>query len=79
MALANKNARIVWAMLAHDRPYQADYVSAKPARPAAAIDKTTSGRYTTDCSGDHEVMARQVRPGLAKPVVAAAPRVRASN
>jgi transposase len=27
VALANKNARIVWAMLAHDRPYQADYVS----------------------------------------------------
>ena len=25
VALANKNARIVWAMLAHDRAYQADY------------------------------------------------------
>lgn len=28
VALANKNARIVWALLAHDRKYQADYVSA---------------------------------------------------
>ena len=26
VALANKNARIVWALLAHDRDYQADYV-----------------------------------------------------
>jgi hypothetical protein len=25
VALANKNARIVWALLAHDRYYQADY------------------------------------------------------
>ena len=41
VALANKNARIVWAMLAHDRPYQADYVSAKPARPAAATKLTS--------------------------------------
>lgn len=27
VALANKNARIVWALLAHDRDYQAEYVS----------------------------------------------------
>jgi transposase len=27
VALANKNARIVWALLAHDRCYEADYVS----------------------------------------------------
>jgi len=25
VALANKQARIVWALLAHDREYQADY------------------------------------------------------
>lgn len=29
VALANKNARIVWAILAHDRPYQSDYVSVR--------------------------------------------------
>ena len=29
VALANKNARIVWALLAHDRHYQAGYVSAR--------------------------------------------------
>ena len=29
VALANKNARIVWALLAHDRQYQAGYESAK--------------------------------------------------
>lgn len=28
VALANKNARIVWALLAHDREFQSDYVSA---------------------------------------------------
>ena len=27
VALANKNARIVWALLAHDRDYQADYAA----------------------------------------------------
>ena len=27
VALANKNARIIWALLAHDRDYQPDYVS----------------------------------------------------
>jgi transposase len=25
VALANKNARIVWALLAHNREYEADY------------------------------------------------------
>lgn len=31
VALANKMARMIWAILAHDRPYQKGYVSAKPA------------------------------------------------
>ncbi|TXC88877.1 IS110 family transposase [Paraburkholderia azotifigens] len=31
VALANKMARTIWAVLAHDRPYQRDYVSVKPA------------------------------------------------
>src|ERR1700741_2997340 len=39
-------------------------------------DINNSGRTTTDCSGDHEVMARQVRPWLAKPAPDEAPRVR---
>jgi transposase len=30
VALANKMARMIWAILAHDRPYQKGYVSAKP-------------------------------------------------
>ncbi|AJY38087.1 IS110 family transposase (plasmid) [Burkholderia humptydooensis] len=30
-ALANKMARTIWAVLAHDRPYRKDYVSVKPA------------------------------------------------
>jgi transposase len=29
VALANKNARIVWALVAHDRNYQAGYVSTR--------------------------------------------------
>ena len=31
VALANKNARIVWAVLAHDREFRLDYVSTKAA------------------------------------------------
>ncbi|MBG0881230.1 IS110 family transposase [Burkholderia sp. 9775_39] len=32
VALANKMARTIWAMLAHDRPYEKGYVSVKPVR-----------------------------------------------
>lgn len=31
VAQANKTARMIWAILAHDRPYRKDYVSVKPA------------------------------------------------
>ena len=30
VALANKMARTIWAVLAHEQPYQKDYVSVKP-------------------------------------------------
>ena len=30
VALANKMARLIWAVLAHDRPYRADHISAAP-------------------------------------------------
>jgi transposase len=39
VALANKMARTIWAVLAHDRPYQRDYVSVKPARTAGTMKK----------------------------------------
>jgi transposase len=29
VALANKNARIVWALLAHDREFRSDYATAE--------------------------------------------------
>jgi transposase len=32
VALANKNARIAWALLAHQREFESDYVSAAPTR-----------------------------------------------
>ena len=32
VALANKNARIAWALLAHQRDFEPDYVSAAPNR-----------------------------------------------
>src|SRR5215472_16951806 len=38
-----------------------------------------TGNHTTDCSGDHAVMASQVRPGLAQPKTSAALRVRKSD
>jgi len=31
VALANKIARTIWAVLTNDRPYQRDYVSVRPA------------------------------------------------
>ena len=31
VALANKLARTIWTLLAHDRPYKKGYVSIKPA------------------------------------------------
>jgi len=31
VALANKNARIVWALLAHDRQFRLDYTAVKAA------------------------------------------------
>jgi hypothetical protein len=31
VALANKMARTIWAVLAHDRPYEKGHVSVKPA------------------------------------------------
>jgi len=31
VALANKMARTIWAMLAHDRPYEESFMSVKPA------------------------------------------------
>ncbi|MFM0515664.1 IS110 family transposase, partial [Paraburkholderia sp. RL17-373-BIF-A] len=31
IALANKLARIIWAVLAHGRPYEKGYSSARPA------------------------------------------------
>jgi transposase len=31
VALANKMARTIWALLAHDRTYEGSYVSVKPA------------------------------------------------
>ena len=31
VAMANKTARTIWAVLAHDRPYRKDYVSTVPA------------------------------------------------
>lgn len=82
VALVNKNARIVWSLLAHDRRDETGYSKvAEVARSKANREncKTTSGRNTTDCSGEHEVMVRQVRPWLTKPVLAGAPRVRVND
>jgi hypothetical protein len=32
VALANKNARIAWALLAHQREFEPEYVSKAPSR-----------------------------------------------
>ncbi len=81
VALANKNARTVWALLAHEREFRPDYAPAAGRRVDDRRTTTTSTgeEPTTDCSGDHAVMARQVRPWLANPRMTAAPRVRQSD
>ena len=38
VALANKTARTIWALLAYDRAYQADFVS-RPARPRPTTER----------------------------------------
>ena len=42
VALANKNARIVWALLAKDRVFDPNYVSVKPAEVPAMPAMTPS-------------------------------------
>ncbi len=37
VALANKNARILWAVLAKGRRFDPDHVSVKPEAPAVAM------------------------------------------
>lgn len=71
LALANKNARIVWALLVHERRYEADYkpvtpFKAKPSKGCSQQYNRNTKDPTTDCSSNHELMARQVRPGSIK-------------
>ena len=82
VALANKNARMVWALLAHGREFDPTTRPQPRPRNRSADRHTATSKqeiYTTDCSGDHAVMARQVRPWSAKPRLTAALRVRQSD
>lgn len=36
VALANKNARILWALMVHERPYEAAHISTRPTQPLFA-------------------------------------------
>jgi hypothetical protein len=70
VALANKNARIVWALLKHERDYQPGYPpSAAWTHVTARPDLTNWDKeeLSTDCSGNQDVMARKVRPWQVKP------------
>ena len=78
VALANKNARVVWAMLAHGRDYQVGYRSGANGIVAASVryilpididGQTLDSTRTTDCTGIFQVLASQVRPGLIEPKV----------
>ena len=37
LALANENARILWAMFVRGKPFDARHVSVKPGQPAAVM------------------------------------------
>ena len=37
LALANKNARILWVMFVRGKPFDARHVSVKPGQPAAVM------------------------------------------
>src|SRR6516164_8704030 len=51
----------------------------QPPCPNCYRASSATGNHTTDCSGDHAVMANQVRPWLAESEVSAALRVRQSD
>ena len=59
VALANKNARIAWASLAHDRQFDAGY-DTKRSSDLVRVggNNNVRGEQTTDCSGVMEVMAK---------------------
>ena len=67
VALANKNARIAWALIAHDRRDEFN-ITANSRRFTPLIAKAIN-----------EVMATQVRPWLAQPAPDEAPTVRVSD
>jgi transposase len=78
IALANKNARTVWALLVHDREFRPDY-SRSAAAAKERFGQSLNKRRFPGCSGEHAVMARQVRPWLIKPAPVNAPRVQHGN
>ena len=67
VALANKNARIVWALwLTGGTSMLTSHDTHRGVR-GPEHPTELSGDPTTGCSGDHAVMAKQVRPWLGKP------------
>ena len=54
VALANKNVRTVWALLAHDREFSELCVERN-----RRLTAEQQAQYATDCSGDHAVMDRK--------------------
>jgi hypothetical protein len=63
VALAAKNARIAWALLAHERGYQPDHVTPPATAQIGALHWTSQlfisqEVLSAECSGNHDVMAR---------------------
>ena len=73
VALANKNARTIWALLAHDRAFRPEYIPVAVSA-VAELNRLSEGNnrkrskskfkeeHFTDCTGNQDVMARLVRP-----------------
>ena len=60
VALANKNARIVWALLAHDREFRPDYAPATRGRVVRPADRSNSD---SDRRSHHRLLRRSCSDG----------------
>src|SRR5262245_21974196 len=67
VALANKMARMAWALLAHGGTYRAPEL-AETAQRGSARKRRGDVTALTNCRGDEDIDAKRSRPSIGKPV-----------